>query len=230
MGQALKLVVFDCDGTLVDSQAMIVGAMQRAFLSQGFDAPSSSEIRSIIGLSLEEAIGVLGPGNDRSRVGALCDAYKTAFVQLRQDQPHNEPLFDGARAFLQNLAQRDDVLLGIATGKSRRGVDVLFERENLHGYFVTIQTADNSPSKPHPGMIERAMAETSISPDRTTMIGDTSYDMAMAVNAGVRALGVAWGYHESEDLIRAGAHAIADSFSDLEGFMAPQSHSGETVS
>jgi len=226
----LKLIVFDCDGTLVDSQVMIVGAMKQAFLSLGFTAPTSSDVRSIIGLSLDQAIGALDPGNDPAGIAALCEAYKRAFVQLREDTPDKEPLYQGARAFLQDLAQRGDVVLGVATGKSRRGVDVLFEREDLHGYFVTIQTADNSPSKPHPGMIERAMAETGVGADRTVMIGDTSYDMEMAVNAKVRALGVAWGYHPREDLIHAGAHSVADSFSDLASHIEQRSEKDEVVS
>ena len=226
----MKLVIFDCDGTLVDSQMMIVGAMKKAFLSEGFDAPTSSEVRAIIGLSLDQAIGVLDGNRDPSRISVLCDAYKRAFVQLREDRPDKEPLYEGARAFLQELALRDDIVLGVATGKSRRGVDVLFEREELHSYFVTIQTADNAPSKPHPGMIERAMAETGIGADRTVMIGDTSFDMEMAINANVRALGVAWGYHPREDLIHAGAHSVAESFSDLASHIEQRSEKDEVVS
>ncbi len=198
---------------------MIVGAMKSAFQSQGIEAPSSEDVRSVIGLSLDRAIEVLSGNDDPAGKASLCNAYKESFVALRDDETHSEPLFGGARKFLQELSKRDDMLLGVATGKSRRGVDVLFEREDLHRYFVTIQTADKSPSKPHPDMIERAMTETGVGPDHTFMIGDTSFDMEMARNAEVRALGVAWGYHRIDALVSAGAHSIAHSFEELETHM-----------
>ena len=217
--QQLKLVIFDCDGTLVDSQAMIVRAMQQAFLAHHIAAPDRQSIKSIIGLSLEEAVQRLRGSKNIVPIDALCEAYKVAFVHLREQGDMTEPLFSGARAFLTKLSEREDVVLGVATGKSRRGVDVLFEREDLHGFFSTIQTADSSPSKPHPGMIEQAMAQTGVRCEQTYMIGDTSFDMEMAINAKVGALGVSWGYHARHELTCAGAHGIADDFPQLENLM-----------
>jgi len=215
----LKLVIFDCDGTLVDSQAMIVQAMQQAFIAHRIPVPDKNSIRSIIGLSLDQAIEQLCVRRNAVNVSALCDAYKTAFRQIREDDDELEPLYPGAVDFLDKLAARDDVLIGMATGKSRRGVDVLCERESLSNYFSTIQTADTSPSKPDPHMISQAMMETGVDRKNTYMIGDTSYDVVMGRNARVVSLGVSWGYHGVDELLRAGAHGIADEFSDLEAMM-----------
>ncbi len=214
-----KLVIFDCDGTLVDSQHVIIRAMRAAFAGLGLEAPGDHEVRSIIGLSLEEAVGALAPAGETALYASLCEAYKEAFVAHRQLPDFHEPLFEGAREILQVLAGRDDVILGVATGKSRRGVDVLFEREGLADYFYTIQTADDAPSKPHPGMIERAMSATGIAQDRVLMIGDTSFDMEMAVNAGVGAIGVSWGYHDDQILAEAGAHRLIHRFEELAGLV-----------
>ena len=219
MSEELKLVIFDCDGTLVDSQAMIIEAMQRAFLANCISVPDRHSIRSIIGLSLGDAVERLAGGRIPVSTDVMCNAYKAAYLKLREEDEAREPLYSGARKFLEYLNERDDVLLGVATGKSRRGVDVLFEREELHGLFTTIQTADTSPSKPDPHMIERAMAETGARRAHTYMIGDTSFDIEMAVNARVAALGVSWGYHTTGELNQAGAHGVADKFSDLEDMM-----------
>ena len=220
MDKQLKLVIFDCDGTLVDSQAMIVQAMQQAFLAHRIPVPDRKSIKSIIGLSLDQAIEQLCVRRDPVNIATLCDAYKTAFVELRELDDDLEPLFPGAFDYVKKLAARDDCILGVATGKSRRGVDVLFEREELSQYFSTIQTADTSPSKPHPDMIERAMAETGACISHTYMVGDTSFDMEMAKNAKVRALGVSWGYHSVVELSQAGADSIADEFTDFDEMLS----------
>ncbi len=220
------LVVFDCDGTLVDSQHMIVAAMQAAFESRGHPPPEPEAVRSIIGLSLEAAVDALIPEKDPVEVAALTQAYKDAFLALRRAD-HHDPLFPGTREALDALKAREDVLLGIATGKSRRGLDVVLEREGLRSHFFTLQTADDAPSKPHPAMIERAMAETGVAPERTVMVGDTSFDMQMARQAGTGALGVAWGYHPVTRLVSAGAHHVADSFSQLLGLIDRVMGAGE---
>ena len=124
-------------------------------------------------------------------------------------------MYPGAKAAIESLVQRDDILLGIATGKSRRGVDRLLEREGWQRHFMTIQTADEHPSKPHPSMILTALAQAGTEPHRAVMIGDTTFDMAMARAAGVAALGVEWGYHSAADLTRAGAGRVIGSFGDL---------------
>ena len=155
-----QLIIFDCDGTLVDSQHLIVAAMEQAFGSVNRPAPKRDAILGIVGLSLPEAIWRLTDGEDEETVMKITEGYRDAFGGLRQDPKHNEPMYEGARDAILQLAENDNIILGIATGKSRRGVDKLLERFDLASCFATIQTADDAPSKPHPGMIERALAET----------------------------------------------------------------------
>lgn len=212
----MKLILFDCDGTIVDSQHIIVAAMETAFTEAGRVVPPRAAILSVVGLSLVPAVSRLLPvGTDRFEAERLAQAYKDGFQTLRRDPANHEPLYPGARNVIEELAARDDVVLGVATGKSRRGVDVLFEREGLARYFSTIQTADDHPSKPHPSMILKGMRETLARPDQTVMIGDTTYDMDMARAAGVVALGVAWGYHEVGELKAAGACRVLESYGDM---------------
>lgn len=215
-----RLIIFDCDGTLVDSQHLIVAAMESAFGAEGLPAPPREAVLSIIGLSLPEAFSRLAGARDAETVVRLSGHYSAAFGKLRQDPDHQEPLYEGAREALAALAAEEGTLLGIATGKSRRGVDRLLDRLEMGPIFATIQTADVAPSKPHPGMIERAMAETGAGRDATAMIGDTSFDMEMARAAGVTPLGVGWGYHPVEELRAAGAHRVARDFPDLERTLA----------
>jgi phosphoglycolate phosphatase len=212
----MKLVIFDCDGTIVDSQHAIVAAMGLAFGAHGIAVPQRADVLSVVGLSLGEAIARLLPfGEDIARVAELSESYKLAFQGLRRDPSHQEPLFEGMREVIEALAADDDVVLGVATGKSQRGVAALFEREGLGDFFTTIQTADDHPSKPHPSMILKAMSETACEPVETIMIGDTTFDVEMALSAGVSAIGVGWGYHSSADLSAAGAHALVDRCGDL---------------
>ena len=214
------LVIFDCDGTLVDSQHAIVTSMEHAYTTVGLPCPSRAQILSIVGLSLPECFAVLSPEQDAATRADLARLYKEGGVWARTGTGAvHDPLFPGARALVAALARRDDVVLGVATGKSRRGVARIFEREGWHPHFVTIQTADDHPSKPHPSMLMQAMVETGIGPERTVMIGDTSYDMTMALNAGVAALGVAWGYHAEPLLRAAGAHQVAATFDELGGHL-----------
>lgn len=206
----MKLVVFDCDGTLVDSQHMIVAAMERAFAGFGMSPPGRADVLSVVGLSLEEAVGRLAPVARREDKLALAEAYKQSFGELRRDKAHAEPLYPGIREALLALAEEPDVLLGVATGKSRRGLAAVLEREGLTGLFATLQTADTHPSKPDPAMLLAAMSETGAEAARTLMIGDTTYDIEMATGAGTRGIGVAWGYHPVAELEAAGAHSIVD--------------------
>jgi phosphoglycolate phosphatase len=215
----MKLVIFDCDGTLVDSQHIIHAAMCAAFVRHGLPEPAAAAVRSVVGLSLPIAIRQVAPPVDVGVIDRLVETYKTAFGDLRGDPAYEEPLFPGAREVLEMLHARDDVVLGIATGKSRRGVDRVLEMHGLQRYFTTVQTADIHPSKPHPAMIEYAMLEIGTRAADTAMIGDTSYDMVMAQAAGVAAIGVGWGYHPVADLETAGAHAIAPDFPALAGVL-----------
>lgn len=213
----MHLVLFDCDGTLVDSQHHIVAAMEAAFSGHGLPAPARQRILSIIGLSIFEAMKELSRDfDDDLPISALADAYRMAFAELRAAPEHApEPLYEGALECLQALKAREDVVVGMATGKSRRGVDNVVRLHDLHGHFLTVQTADTSPSKPHPDMILKAMAETGAAPERTVMIGDTSFDMRMARAAGVHGLGVTWGYHPGRELLAAGAHRLVDRYDEL---------------
>lgn len=214
-GEAMPiLVLFDCDGTLVDSQHMIVQAMHDAHVAQGLAIPDRARILSVVGLSLPEAFTVLAQGDATYPVIPMTEAYRSAFMRLRDTQPP-EPMFPGARDVLAALHQREDVILGMATGKARRGVARVLKAQDMEGWFTTIQTADDAPSKPHPAMVQQAMMETGIGPARTVVIGDTSYDMAMARAAGASALGVSWGYHSTQELWHAGAQQVVDQFYDV---------------
>lgn len=206
----MKLVIFDCDGTLVDSQLNIIAAMAHAFGSEELSAPSRSAVLGVVGLSLPEAFAVLAADHAPSVQLRLADHYRGAFAAARGSHREHEQLYPGIKDTVSTLAAREDVLLGVATGKSKRGVARLFDREGWHPHFVTIQTADDHPSKPHPSMILKAMAEAGVGPDATVMVGDTTFDMLMARQAGVRALGVSWGYHAETLLQQAGAHAIVN--------------------
>ncbi len=212
----IRLVVFDCDGTLVDSQHVIVAAMQAAFEASGRAMPEAAAVREVVGLSLPVALGQLLPEGaaEAGEVRVLAKNYTEAFHALRRAADFDEPLFDGARAVLDELDRRG-LVLGIATGKSRRGLLSVLEHHDLTGRFASLQTADRHPSKPHPGMLEAAMQETGSDAEETLLIGDTSYDMAMATAAGVGAVGVAWGYHPVAELERAGAMRVLERFEQL---------------
>jgi len=209
----MKLVIFDIDGTLIDSQDGIVEAQRRAFAAHDIAMPSRDACLSIVGLSLAEAftqlVGAAAP------IESLSDAYRAAWRDMRDNEAVIDPFYPGALEAVAALATRDDIVLGIATGKARRGVVSLFDRCGWHPHFKTIQTSDEHPSKPAPDMILAALAETGIAPAAAYMIGDTTYDMQMAKSAGVHGLGVAWGYHPHAHLREAGAEAIAQDFPEL---------------
>ena len=203
-----RLAVFDCDGTLVDSQANICEAMEETFRRAGLLVPERSAVRRIVGLSLVEAVEALHPAGEADMHRAMAEDYKLCFQAMRHRGAVAEPLFEGMSEAIAAL-DADGWLLGVATGKSDRGLALCLKHHAMIERFVTLQTADRHPSKPHPSMIDAAMAEAGAAPETTLMIGDTSYDMAMARAAGVTAIGVTWGYHDAEDLRHAGAHHSA---------------------
>lgn len=213
-----RLAVFDCDGTLVDSQHVIVACMNDAFAGESLTAPPPEAVRSVIGLQLEECFVRLAPDHDLPRRTRLADGYKAAFFARRQKPDHHEPLFDGAVAALDEI-EAAGWLLGVATGKALRGLLAVLESHSLRGRFVTLQTADIGPGKPHPAMLHRALEETGAAAADAVMIGDTTYDMAMACSAGVRAIGVSWGYHPTTDLRAAGAHSVVDRFAEIPAML-----------
>jgi phosphoglycolate phosphatase len=204
-----RLAIFDCDGTLVDSGATIHRALCAAFGQHGLSLPAPEASRRIIGLSLVEAMAALLPDAEAGQHLALAEDYKRAFWKLRAAGEVEEPLFDGVLDLLDALGH-DGWLLAVATGKSDRGLKHCLERHGLHARFVSLQTGDRHPSKPHPSMVNQAIADAGGAPESSIVVGDTSFDMAMAVNAGARAIGAGWGYHDSEELLRAGAFAVAE--------------------
>ena len=212
----LRLVIFDVDGTLVDSQAHILAAMGAAFAAHDLPAPSRADTLAIVGLSLPVAIARLAPDLPAHH-DTLAAAYKEAFARLRlsPEGAALSPLFPGARAALDHLARQDHTLLAIATGKSRRGLDHILDLHGLRGLFQSIQVADDHPSKPHPSMIHACLRDTGVDPRRAVMLGDTSFDIEMGRAAGIHAIGVTWGYHPVQALTRAGADALIDSFEAL---------------
>lgn len=211
----LRLVVFDCDGTLIDSQHMIVAAMAHAFEAHGLVPLPRAQVLSIVGLSLDEALFALLPNEEARKRRLITEGYKDAFYHLRGKPDLAEPLFEGTREAIEAVAARADTLLGIATGKSQKGLRHMLETHNLAHHFVTLQTADDAPSKPHPQMLQQAMREAGVDAANTVLIGDTTYDIEMAVAAGAHPLGVDWGYHHTDELIRVGAPHVLTHFSEL---------------
>ncbi len=203
-----RLAIFDCDGTLVDSQANIIAAMADTFDRNRLPIPDPQTTRRVVGLSLLEIMHVLVPEGDAALHRHLADDYRNAFHRLRGSGGlAPEPLYPGIADCLLELEARG-WLLGVATGKSDRGLALILEHHGLAGHFVTLQTADRHPSKPHPSMIHTAMRDAGAAPECTAMIGDTHFDIEMAVNARVRPIGVDWGYHHPDELLAAGAHSV----------------------
>lgn len=223
---SIRLAVFDCDGTLVDSQHAIVAAVHAAWQLAGRDdLPARDAILRIVGLELVESIAQLLPQEPAEVHRQIAEGYKEAWHAgyLAGDEP-DAPLYPGT---LEALGALEDAgwLLGIATGKGRRGLDATLKDHALEGRFVTLQTADVAAGKPSPDMLHRAMAETGAAPEETVMIGDTTYDMLMAGNAGVAAIGVGWGYHPPEELHAAGAAAVLGAYDELPAAMS--AHAGK---
>lgn len=214
MSAPLRLVLFDVDGTLVDSQGSIVAAMTASFDALSLQVPNRQAILSIVGLSLPNAMAQLAPDLSGAVQQRLVEGYKQAYHAHRLDQGvASSPLYPGAREVIEALHAIPEVLLGVATGKSQRGLDALIEGHALERYFVTRQVADHHPSKPHPSMIDTARAETGVKAADTAMIGDTMFDMEMAKAAGVAGIGVSWGYHDRSALD--GATCVIETFDQL---------------
>lgn len=215
----LRLIVFDVDGTLVDSQGDILAAMHSAFARAGHPAPPRAAILGIVGLSLDVAVARLAPDLPGEMQARLVGWYKDAYTDLRATTgvAQSSPLYPDARATLDALHAIPETLLGVATGKSARGLDKLLDGHDLRRLFVTRQVADHHPSKPHPSMLLAALAETGVAPEHAVMVGDTSFDMEMARAAGITGIGVGWGYHPAEAL--SAATAIARDFRDLAGML-----------
>ncbi|HXD02420.1 MAG TPA: HAD-IA family hydrolase [Novosphingobium sp.] len=212
------LAVFDCDGTLVDGQGAVVAAMESAFRQTGLAVPDPHLVRRMVGLSLPQAVARLAREASAEQVREAVAAYKTAFRAAREAGTLAEPLFPGIAALLDDLAAAGWTM-AVATGKSDRGLAHCLASHGIADRFTSLQTAERHPSKPDPAMLEAALFETDTAPEAAVMIGDTAYDMAMAAAIGVRAVGVAWGYHEGPELIAAGAAYVARDAADLKEYL-----------
>ena len=208
------LIIFDCDGTLIDSANKIVRAMRQAWASNGLKPPPENAIRRGVGLKLNEAICQLMASDCTVAVETLVDSYVEAFRDSCNVSEYVEPLYPGIRSCLGALNDKG-FLLGIATGKSRRGLQRTLNQHALLDFFQILKTADDGPSKPSPDILLDAMAEIGVKPQNTAMIGDTVYDVKMAVNAAVKPIGVNWGYHDASELKRAGAETILEDCNNL---------------
>lgn len=210
-----RLIVFDMDGTLVDSGAIIAEHMAATFTEHGLPAPTREQSNTVIGLTLDIAIGQLA-GCDEATARDLTETYRRRYRAMIADGARHEPLYAGAAEAVARLHAQERSLLGIATGKALHGASRVLELHGLTQRFVTVQTPDHNPSKPHPGMMLRACAETGIEPSRAVMIGDTTFDMELGRSAGAKAIGVTWGYHSRVLLEQAGAHIIVEDYADLD--------------
>ena len=209
-----RLAIFDCDGTLVDSGATILASVRETFAEHGLAPPPPRDCRRVIGLSLVAAMAALLPAGSRDDHAMLTETYKKKFFAARVEGRVEEPLFDGI-AELLDVLEADGWLLAVATGKSDRGLHHCLECHDMAARFISLQSADRHPSKPHPSMALQAMADAGAAPRTTVVIGDTSFDMGMALAAGALGIGAGWGYHDGHELLAAGAMAVADEPLDI---------------
>ena len=212
---SLKLAIWDLDGTIVDSRKIIQTAMEIAFDSVGKPLPEFEQTRHTIGLPLAQAIQTLAPDETHERIQIMTQNYSQAFVTMRNDPNVPEPLYEGALDLLKHLAEQG-WLMGVATGKSRRGVSTFFEKHDLAQFFDAHYCSDDGPGKPHPHMIERNLDQLGCFAEDAVMIGDATFDMIMARSANVRALGVSWGFGQPHEIEEAGAHEVHHDFESLQ--------------
>ena len=190
------LIIFDWDGTLMDSESKIVNCFRKAAEDIEINYPGDKAVRNIIGLGLKEALAVLMPEYSDSMQQQVVDRYREHFLHLDETEM---PLFDGVEEGLRQL-QRDNYSLAIATGKARLGLDQVLEQTQLGEHFVVSRCADEAKSKPHPRMVLDILSETGVSSDRAIVVGDTTYDIEMAHRANTDALAVCYGVHQREKL------------------------------
>ncbi len=211
---SFPFAVFDIDGTLVDSRAVITACMDAAFVGAGFAAPGYEKTRRVIGLSLGAGLKYLTPDADEATRTRILESYRDAFFTMRSDPGLASPLYDGAADLLADLAN-NNWTLGIATGKSRRGLDAMMEQFGWRDLFATHWCADDGPGKPHPHMVLENLRAVQADPKRTIVIGDSEHDMAMSVAAGTACIGVEWGFGTRDEMLAAGAFKVTSTMNEL---------------
>ncbi len=216
----MRLVLFDCDGTIVDSQQAIITGMTQAIQQAGLTPPPDATILKSVGLSLEEAITSYLPDIAHDLRMEILASYRDIAQEIASREDRGEVLFEGISELIQALAQEPDTFLGIVTMKSRRGVHRVCQTHGFTEFFQVLKSADDGPGKPNPQLIFDAMSELGVAAEQTLMIGDTIYDMAMATNANVLPIGVSWGYNPVEELQNYGAQHIVSNTQELETLLA----------
>ena len=214
-----RLAIWDIDGTLVDSRETIAACMAEGFASQGLPRPSYDETRRIVGLTLLTAVETMTPGLAPAVQAGVVGGYKAAFQRLHADPAFREPLYPGAAELLERLAA-GGWRQAVATGKSRKGLDRAVAANGWGDRFVSLHCSDDGPGKPHPAMVLAALAATGAPASAAVMIGDTTHDMRMGRAAGVRTVGVTWGFHTADEL-RAEADVVCATFAELEAALLP---------
>lgn len=214
----IKLLIFDWDGTLMDSVMHIVDCMRNAIQELGLESRSESEMKNIIGLGMREAIYVLYP---EQQTPVFADRFTEAYREYFFTTNAPQSLFDGVVKTLQDLKQ-NDYWLAIATGKSRRGLDKVLAETGIGELFLESRCADETRSKPHPQMLEEILQSLQVDPQQALMIGDTEYDMEMAVNAGVLPVGVSYGVHDPDRLKQFKPAHILDNIRHLPAWLDSQ--------
>jgi phosphoglycolate phosphatase len=216
MSRALNfdLIAFDWDGTLFDSTAIIVRCIQEAVRDVGGTVPSEREAAYVIGLGLMQALAHAAPDVPRERYPLLGERYRHHYMA----QQGRLSLFEGVLPMLQALRERGHVLT-VATGKSRRGLDEALQSVELQGRFHGSRTADETAGKPHPRMLEELMAQFGVAPERTLMVGDTTHDLQMAINAGCASVAVSYGAHEPQGLHALGPRAVVHTVEQVQRWL-----------
>lgn len=214
MKKQFDLIIWDWDGTLADSTGMIANAIMQAAEQVGLPKLELQAARNIIGLGLKESIHALFGDIDETQAQALAAQYRTNYFAGEQEIP----LFDGAKNLITELGRRGHKQ-AVATGKGRRGLNLALERSTVANYFQATRTVDECFSKPHPQMLDELMDLLVVTPERTIMVGDSTYDLQMAQNAGVQSLAVTFGAHSSEELLKHNPKGIFNKFGDLSEWL-----------
>ncbi len=216
---ALRAVIWDVDGTLIDSRGSIFRAAVEAAHAINIDPPTYDQVRNIVGLSLFNALAMMRPDLDNETIAAYTHEFQQAFLRFHADPDFHDALYMGADETLRAV-RAEGWLMGMATGQSRRGVTRNIAAYGWQDVFDCTFCADDGPSKPHPHMLECNLKTLGIDPHQAVMIGDTAHDIQMGSAAGVHTIGVSWGFHTVEELQAAGAGQIVHDFTELKAALA----------